>query len=89
MKQFEDERVREIYHTRFARGLSQRLTEAVHEAVRLLVASGSLSDVRVIGPIVRWPNAPDRYGLHINGKWHVTFAWSEDKGAYAIRLERK
>ena len=89
MKRFGDERAREIYNTRFTASLPQHLTEAAHEAIRLLVASGSLSDVRIVGPIVRWPKATARYGLRIEGKWHVTFEWSDDYGACEIRLERR
>jgi hypothetical protein len=31
---------------------------------------------------------PDRYGLRIDSKWYVSFAWNDDFGAFAIRLER-
>jgi plasmid maintenance system killer protein len=89
MRRFADEKLREIYETRFAAGVSQRISRPAHEVARLLVAAFSLQDVGVIGPIFRWSNAPERYGLHVHGKWHVTFAWSDGLGAYEIRLERR
>jgi plasmid maintenance system killer protein len=89
MKQFTDRRIREIYETRFAAGVPKHVSVAAHETVRPLVAACGLQDVGVLGPIVRWPKAPERYGLHINGKWHITFAWSDDFGAHEICLERR
>jgi hypothetical protein len=60
-----------------------------HEIARLLAAARSLQDVGVIGPIIRWHNSPERYGSHVYGKWHVTWSWSTDFGAYEMRLERR
>ena len=57
--------------------------------MRILVAARNLQDVGVLGPIVRWQNALERFGLLVNGKWHVTFAWSEELGASEIILERR
>jgi hypothetical protein len=57
--------------------------------MRILDAAFSLQDVGVLGTITRWPNAPDRFGLPVDGKWYVTFTWSVDFGAWDIRLERR
>ncbi len=89
MKRFADKRTQEIYETRFGSGVAKHLAVATHEVTRLLVAACDLQDVGILGPILRWRNAPERYGLHIHGKWHVTFAWSDDIGAHEIRLERR
>ena len=89
MKRFDDERTREIYETRFSNGVPEHVSVAAHQIVHPLVAASSLQDVGVLGAIVRWRNVPKRYGLQVDGKWHVTFAWSDDYGAYAIRLERR
>lgn len=85
----DDKRTRQIYETRFADGVPDHISVAAHETMHPLVASRSLQDVGVLGPIIRLLNTPERYGLHIDGKWHVTFAWSEHFGAYAIKLERR
>jgi hypothetical protein len=57
--------------------------------MRLLVAARSLQDVAVINTITRWQNAPDRYGLHVHGKWYVDFIWYDGIGARQIRLVRR
>ena len=89
MRRFDDETTREIYTTRFGAGVPQHVSVTAHETIHPLVAAHSLQDVGVLGTIIRLRNAPERFGLHINGKWHVTFAWSEDFGAYRIKLERR
>lgn len=85
----ENDRIRQIYETRFAHDVPQHVSVAAHETIHPLVASRSLQDVGVLGSIIRLLNTPERYGLCIDGKWHVTFAWSDDFGAYAIKLERR
>lgn len=89
MSRFDDDQIREIYETRFAAGVPQHVSVAVHRTTHPLVAACSLQDVGVLGTIIRLRNAPDRYGLHISGKWHVTFLWREGFGADVIRLERR
>ena len=89
MEQFSCEKTREVYETRFAADIPDHVSIPAHEKMRVLVAAHSLQDVRVLGPILRWPNLPKRYGLIIHGKWNVTFAWSDDFGAHEIMLERR
>jgi plasmid maintenance system killer protein len=89
MKRFDDDKLVEIYETRFAADVPEHVSIAAHETAYPLVAARSLQDVGVLGPILRLRNTPDRYGLHIDGKWHLTFSWCDDFGAYNIRLERR
>jgi addiction module HigA family antidote len=89
MRRFDDEKLQQICATRFARGVPEHISVAAHERTRILIAAKTLQDVRIMGSILRWPNAPDRYGLQIDRKWHVTYAWSENFGAYEIRLGRR
>lgn len=89
MKRFENEVIEEIYWTRFSQGVPDHVSIAAHKIVRPLVAARSLQDVDVLGTILRWPNAPDRLGLNVRGKWHVTFVWYDEAGAYEILLERR
>ena len=90
MKRFEDELTEEIYWTRFAADVPDYVSVAAHRIVRPLLAARSLQDVGVFGPILRWANAPERLGLQVHGKWHLTFVWSEElEGAFCIRLERR
>ncbi len=90
MKRFEDETIEEIYWTRFAPNVPEHVSVAAHKIARPLVAACSLQDVDVFGPILRWANAPARLGVHVDGKWHLTFVWCEDlEGAFGIQLERR
>jgi plasmid maintenance system killer protein len=89
MKRFDDEKIEEIFETGFGAGVPKHICFVAHKRTRLLVAACSLQDVGIMGPIVCWPNAPERYGIQIRGKWHVTFAWDELSGAEQIRLERR
>lgn len=54
-----------------------------------LEAVFEIEDVAAIGRIARFNKTPDRYGIHVSGKWFVTFVWQPRKGAADIRLERK
>ena len=88
MERFKDELTSQVYHTGFAPDLAEHMTLLAHKKMRLLVAACSLQDVGVIGPIIKWQAPPDRYGLHVDCKWHVGFSWG-DLGAFAIQLERR
>jgi hypothetical protein len=89
MKRFLDAKTQQIYETRFAPGIRECVSIGAHKVTRKLLAACDLQDVGVIGPIVRWLNTPERHGLHVHGKWYVTFAWSASMGAYDIVLERR
>lgn len=89
MNRFQNKKTEVIYLTRFANGVRQHVSVAAHEIMRLLVASHSHQDLAVIGQIVRWTKVKGLFGLHVEGKWYVTFRWSEDFGAYDILLERR
>ncbi len=89
MRRYQDDRTREVYETRFAAGVPEHISVAAHAVICPLLAACSLQDVGVLGPILRWRNSPERYGVQIDGKWHVTFAWSDDMGAHEIMLERR
>lgn len=89
MRRFDDDKLREIFETRFAAGVPKHVSVAAHQTTHPLVAARSLQDVGVLGSIVRLRNAPDRFGLHVSGKWHVTFGWSDEFGAFELKLERR
>lgn len=54
----------------------------------LLIAAADWQDVGVIGAVGRIASNPVRYGLHVDGKWYVTFQWETIGGATEIKLER-
>jgi len=89
MKRFKDKRTLEIYQTRFAAGMLSHVSIEAHEIARVLVAARGLQDVSVLGQVFCWRNAPERFGLHVYGKWYVTFLWSDDFGAHEIWLQRR
>lgn len=87
MQRFATKTTEQIATTRFGGGIRQHITVAAHE--QLLVACHSHQDVATIGPIFRFTKTAGLYGLHVEGKWFVTFRWSDDFGAYQIHLERR
>ncbi|RUV80713.1 hypothetical protein EOA51_32660 [Mesorhizobium sp. M1A.F.Ca.IN.020.32.1.1] len=89
MERFADEIAEEIYWTRFAPGIDQHLTVKAHRILRPLVAARGLQDVGVFGSVLRWKNAPGRFGVQVEGKWHLTFCWIEGEGPFDIRFERR
>jgi addiction module HigA family antidote len=88
MRRFDDEKIQEIYQTRFCPGVPEHVSVAAPKLIHPLLAACSLQDGGVLGTIFRCSKRPDRYGLRIDGKWYVSFAWNDDFGAFAIRLER-
>lgn len=89
MQRFANKTTELIATTRFGGGIRQHITVAAYEIIQLLVACHSHQDIGVIGPITRFSKIDGLYGLQVEGKWYVTFRWSEDFGAYQIRLERR
>jgi hypothetical protein len=89
MQRFANKTTELIATTRFGGGIRQHVTVAAYEIMQLLVACHSHQDIGVIGPITRFARTDELYGLQVEGKWYVTFRWSEDFGAYQIRLERR
>jgi plasmid maintenance system killer protein len=89
MKRFIDAKTQQVYETGFAIGIPECVSLRAHKVIRLLLAACDWQDVGVQGSMVRWRNAPDRNGLLVHGKWYVTFAWSNDFGAYGVVLERR
>lgn len=89
MNRFADETAAEIYQWRFAQGVEQHLSVATHKLLNRLVATTTMDDVDVYGPIYNWPNAPGRFGILVEGKWYLTFQWLEGQGAFEITLERR
>lgn len=89
MRTFVDDTTEEVFKTRFAPGISQSVSVAAHEALRLITAATSLADVSVLGPILRWKSLPGKYGVQVDQKWCITFNWNDATGATALHLERR
>ncbi|MDQ6768866.1 MAG: hypothetical protein M3Z54_02635 [Gemmatimonadota bacterium] len=88
MTRFADARAKNVYRTGVGAGVPARIARRAHWVLHLLLAAHGLQDVGVIGRIERWASRPGRYGINIDGKWFVTFAWDPPFGANAVRLER-
>jgi hypothetical protein len=57
--------------------------------MRKLVAAHDLQDVGTICARIHVLTDLGRFGLHVEGKWFVTFEWEETFGARAVLLERR
>ncbi len=88
MNQFGDERTLILYQNGTHPRLPKRVWRRAHRTLQLLLASHSLQDVGVTGPITVWAEHPGRLGLHIEGKWYITFRWDPSYGAHEITIQR-
>lgn len=89
MGRFADKRTEAVYQTGFVNGVPKQVAHDAQWKISLLVAAFGLEDVRFIGRIARWAKEASRYGLHVDGKWYVTFNWNQGFGAEEIKLERR
>jgi plasmid maintenance system killer protein len=88
MKRFADAEAEDLYRTGSSARLRKHVARRAHWSMHLLTAARTVSDVRVIGRITRWPKKSGRFGLHVEGKWFVTFDWEDLIGPFEIRIER-
>ncbi len=88
MRRFSDPLAEQIYNTGFSRRLPKGVVRKAHTRIRLHVASKSLQDVGVMGPIARSRTDQGVYGVAIDGKWFIWFKWEDLVGAYDIELAR-
>ncbi len=89
MHRFSGTRAEEAYRTGFISGLPKHIGRRAHWIIHQLLAAHTWQDVRVIGRIARWSNYPHRYGLLLDGKWWVTFAWDDLIGAVELKVGRR
>jgi hypothetical protein len=89
MTRFANQLAAELYQRGSSGGLPRPLWKRGHQSLHLLLAAHELSDVEVIGPVSRWHGPGSPIGLHLGGKWYVTFYWESTFGAHEIRLEKR
>jgi hypothetical protein len=85
---FADSRVEEVHKTGISKGLPRAVSRKAWWMTHLLVAAYELGDLLVMGSLLRLPGS-ERLAINVQGKWHLTFAWSEIGGASEIKLERR
>ena len=78
-----------VYWTGCSTRLPKHAAHKAHWRLHLLTAATGWSDVGVISRVARWRNRPGRYGIHVDEKWFITFAWESPIGAVEIKLERR
>ena len=89
MTMFEDQGTRDVYIDGFAAGIPKHVARRAKWIIQLLLAANSWQDVSVIGTIYRFTNERGRYGIRVDGKWHIVFSWVEEHGAARVTLERR
>lgn len=88
MNRFADSRTEEVYNNGFAAGVPQHIARDAHWDMHRLLAAHGLEDLAIF-EITTWPNCPGLYGIHITGKWHVTFRWELLARAHEVLLARR
>ena len=89
MRMFLDARTKLVFETGLARGVPSHVSKAAHRMMHLLRAASGWQDLSVVGQVGRIRGTKGRFGLRVEGKWHVTFAWDDDFGVYGMGLERR
>lgn len=89
MQRFADARTEAVFRTGFARRVPLHVGRKGQRILQLLHDAHELRDVRIVGTKVQWNNYPGRYGVRVDGKWHVTYTWAGDARVMEMRLERR
>lgn len=89
MERIEDVRSRTVFNTAAAADIPPHVARRAWWVMNLLVAAASREDVHVIGMPTCFGHDGEREGIHIHGKWYVTYEWKDHAGPCAIRLERQ
>jgi plasmid maintenance system killer protein len=89
MRTFVDARTKLVFETGFARGVPRHIGRKAHWMMHLLQAAREWKDLSVVGELGRVRGKKQRYGLTVEGKWHVTFDWHDELGVREVLLERR
>ncbi|MHC2295833.1 hypothetical protein [Rhizobium mongolense] len=89
MERFANKDVEDVYEWRFSARYGERLSLAAHRVLKPLVATRGLQELDLCGAVYAWPKLPDRLGVHVQGKWYLTFDWVDGQGPFEILLERR
>jgi len=84
MAWFEDERLKDIYETGRARGVSSEDCVVILLALTILTRSRSPMSHWVAGKPFSMPDG--RSAVRITPRWAITFDWFEDIGPLGMRL---
>jgi len=84
MAWFEDERLRDIYETGRARGVSSEDCVAILLALTILTRSRSRMSHWVAGKPFSMPDG--RSAVQVTRRWAITFEWIEDVGPFRMQL---
>jgi len=88
IKSFRHRGLDELYHTRKSGRVRQDLVSRILRRLDALAAARSLDEINLPGfdfhPL---HGKPQRYSVHVNGPWCLTFEW-EDGAALRVDLEQ-
>ena len=82
-------RTEHVHRTGFSASVPKPVSRRGHWFIHLVLAAHDFADLGAVGEVVSWPNAPGRYGVHLHGRWYLTFFWEALVGAYELKLERR
>lgn len=88
IRSFRHKGLKELFETGSSRKMREDLRVRALRRLDVLENAESLSDLNVPGfdfhPL---RGAPQRYSLHVNGPWCITFEW-EEGNAFRVDLEQ-
>ena len=89
MDRFGHTRAEAVHERGAVHGVPPHVAQRGRWLIQLLLAARDLQDIGAFAQILRWSNLPGRYGIHVDGKWCITYRWTSDFGAVEIKLERR
>jgi len=89
MPRVDDPALTHILDYAFANGIPDHVAQRAHEGGHVILCAASLADIAVWGPVLRWKSVPGKFGVQVDGKWHIIFAWDDAQGAYDLALKRR
>lgn len=85
MAWFDDKKLKDIYESGLARGVSSEECAIIRRRLAILMAARSRVSHRVAGEPFSMPEG--RLAVRVTPRWAISFEWIEDVGALKMRLE--
>lgn len=85
MAWFDDKRLKDIYESGVARGVSSEDCFVIRRRLAILMATRGRKSHWVAGEPVPMPGG--RLGVRVTPDWAISFDWIEDVGPFRMRLE--
>jgi plasmid maintenance system killer protein len=85
MAWFDDKKLKDIYESGLARGVSSEECAIIRRRLAIPMAARSHTSHRVAGAPFSMPDG--RLAVRVTPRWAISFEWIEEIGPFRMRLE--